>query len=70
MDNYGGLEKVTIVRKSDHTADVMIGPYKLLEIVYNDRGKHRKRAIHKRKREEPIVVDASELCDALKKALQ
>ena len=58
----GGLQKVTIDRHDDHTASIKLGEDKLLDIVYSLDGNV---AIHKRKREKPIAVDARELLTAL-----
>ena len=58
----GGLQKVTITRQDDHTAAIMFGEDKLLEIEF-DRDK--KVAVHKRKKEKPIAVDALDLMKAL-----
>ena len=58
----GGLQKVTITRQDDHTAANKIGEDKLLDIEYN---RDRKVAVHKRKKEKPIAVDAQELMNAL-----
>ena len=54
----GGLQKVTITRQDDHTASIKIGEDKLLEIEFNQ---GRKVAVHKRKKEKPVAVDAQEL---------
>ena len=47
----GGLQKVTITRQDDHTAAIMFGEDKLLEIEFN---RDKKVAVHKRKKEKPI----------------
>jgi len=58
----GGLQKVTIDRHDDHTASIKLGEDKLLDIVYKLDGSI---AVHKRKHEKPIAVDARELINAL-----
>jgi len=62
----GGLLNVTVDRLDEHKASIKFGEEKLLEIEIN---RDRKVAVHKRKKEKPIAVDAQELIKALKAIL-
>ena len=62
----GGLQKVTIAREDEHRAAIMIGEDKLLEV---DFGRERPVAVHKRRREKPVAVDATELKMAIDRLL-
>ena len=57
------LSSCLIARQDDHTAAIMFGEDKLLEIEFNPDGKV---AVHKRKKEKPVAVDALDLMNALK----
>ncbi len=62
----GGLQKVTIARQDDHTTAILLGKDKLMEIK-SDNG--RLVAVHKRKKEKPVTVDALDLMKALTASL-
>ena len=62
MTYEGGLQKVTITRSNDHRASIMLGEEKLMYIEISS---GRKVAVHKRKKEKPVAVDAQELIKAL-----
>ena len=62
----GGLEQVSIARQDDQTTVILLGEDKLMEIK-SDNG--RLVAVHKRKKEKPVTVDALDLMKALTASL-
>ena len=58
----GGLQKITITEPNDGIASIMLGKDRFLDIDFN---RDPMVAIHKKKKEPAIAVDAKELLSAL-----